>query len=46
MQNLSYLNHLEVAQKFVVEEPRIIMRSHGLYGVDSKLSDQLEPKPS
>ena len=46
MQNLSYLNHLKVVQKFVVEEPRIIRRSHELYGVESKLSDQLEPKPS
>ena len=40
--NLSALNNLEVAQKFVVEEPRIIMRSHGLYGVESKFSDQLK----
>ena len=36
------VNNLEVAQKFVVEEPRIIMRSHGLYGVESKFSDQLK----
>ena len=42
MPNLGFLHSLEVAQKFVVEELRIIMRSHGLYGVESKFSDQLK----
>ena len=40
--NLSALNNLEVAQKFVVVEPEIIMRSQRLYGVESKFSDQLK----
>ena len=46
MQNLSFLYSLEVAQKFLVEEPKIILRSQRLYGVESNFSDQLKPKPS
>ena len=46
MQNLSFLHSLEVAQKFVVEEPKIILRSQRLYGVERDFSDQLKPKPS
>ena len=42
MQNLGFLHSLEVVQKFVVEEPEIIMRSQRLYGVESKFSDQLK----
>ena len=32
MHNLSFLHSLEVAQKFVVEEPEIMLRSQRLYG--------------
>ena len=46
IQNLSFLHSLEVAQKFVVEEPKIILRSQRLYGVERDFSDQLKPKPS
>ena len=46
MPNLGFLHSLEVAQKFVVEEPKIILRSQRLYGVESDFSDQLKPKPS
>ena len=46
MQNLSFLHSLEVAQKFLVEEPEIMLRSQRLYGVERDFSDQLEPKPS
>ena len=42
MQNLSFLHNLEVAQKFVVEEPKIILRRQRLYGVERDFSDQLE----
>jgi len=30
----------------VVEEPKIILRSQRLYGVEWDFSDQLKPKPS
>jgi len=43
---LSFLHSLEVAQKFVVEEPKIILRSQRLYGVERDFSEQLKPKPS
>ena len=37
---------LEVIQKFLVEEPKIILQSQRLYGVEWNFSDQLKPKPS
>ena len=46
MKDLSFLYRLEVAQKFVVEEPKIILQSQRLYGVERDFSDQLKPKPS
>ena len=42
MPNLGFLHSLEVAQKFVVEEPKIILRSQRLYGVERDFSDQLK----
>ena len=46
MQNLSFLQSLEVAQKLLVEEPEIMLRSQRLYGVEKDFSDQLKPEPS
>ena len=45
MQNLSFLHSLEVAQKFVVEEPKIILRSQRLYGVERDFSVSFGPRP-
>ena len=45
MQNLSFLHRLEVGQKFVVEEPKIILRSQRLYGVERDFSVRFGPRP-
>ena len=45
MQNLSFLHRLEVGQKFVVEEPKIILRSQRLYGVERDFSVSFGPRP-
>ena len=45
IQNLSFLHSLEVAQKFVVEEPKIILRSQRLYGVERDFSVSFGPRP-
>ena len=45
MQNLSFLHRLEVGQNFVVEEPKIILRSQRLYGVERDFSVSFGPRP-
>ena len=45
MQNLNFVHSLEVAQKFVVEEPEIIIRSQRLYGVERDFSVSFGPRP-
>ena len=36
---------LKVGQKFVVEEPKIILRSQRLYGVERDFSVSFGPRP-
>ena len=45
MQNLNFLHSLEVAQKFAVAEPEIIMQSQQLYGVKRDFSVSFRPRP-
>ena len=44
MQNLSFLHSLEVAQKFAVEEPKIILQSQRLHGVERDFSGSFGPR--